>query len=117
MNISAVEFAVGTAAVWRITHLLNAEDGPWDVLVRLRRLAGNSAIGKMLDCFYCTSVWVALPITIALSHTWAERALVWPALSGAAILLERAVARQQQTAAWTVWPEGANQQMEKGEME
>mgnify|MGYP006951278468 CR=1 FL=1 len=31
---------LGILGVWRITHLLNAEDGPGNIFVRLRRLAG-----------------------------------------------------------------------------
>jgi hypothetical protein len=92
-NISIVELAIGALAVWRITHLFHAEDGPWDLLAHLRRLAGNGAWAKMLDCFYCLSVWIALPFAAALGHNWANRALLWPALSGAAILLQRATTR------------------------
>ena len=33
--------ALGILAVWRVTHLLHAEDGPWDVLYRLRRRLGD----------------------------------------------------------------------------
>jgi hypothetical protein len=75
--------------VWRITHLLHAEDGPWDLLVRLRRFAGTGVAGKMMDCFYCLSLWVALPIALMVPETRLERLLWWPALSAGAILLER----------------------------
>lgn len=33
---------IGSVAVWRITYLLQAEDGPWDVVVRLRRSLGSN---------------------------------------------------------------------------
>ena len=52
---------VGMLAVWRVTHLLQAEDGPWDVVVRLRQAVGNGFWGKLLDCFHCLSVWIAAP--------------------------------------------------------
>lgn len=83
-------FVLGALAVWRITHLLNDEDGPWDALVRLRRLAGSGMAGRLLDCFYCLSVWVAAAFAWALAEDWKRGLLLWPALSGAAILLERA---------------------------
>ena len=114
MEIGVAELVVGAAAVWRISHLLHAEDGPWDVFTRLRKLAGNSAVGRMLDCFYCVSVWVALPVVLAMSATWKERILLWPALSGAAILLERATTRPQQNAAWTVWREESEERALRG---
>jgi len=44
----------------------HAEDGPGDLLARLRGLAGESLWGKMLDCFYCLSLWVALPFAAAM---------------------------------------------------
>jgi hypothetical protein len=85
-------FILGVLGVWRITHLLAAEDGPGQMLVRFRRLAGSGFWGELLDCFYCLSLWVAVPFAWLLGSSWNERLLLWPALSGAAILLERLTA-------------------------
>lgn len=82
-------FLLGTLAVWRITHLLNAEDGPGDLVVHLRRFAGGGFWGQALDCFYCLSLWAAAPFAIFLSKKPVERILLWPALSAGAILIER----------------------------
>ena len=79
---------VGILTVWRITHLLNAEDGLCDVMVRLRRLAGDGFWGPVLDCFHCLSVWIAAPFAFLLGKNWGERLLMWPALSAGAILLQ-----------------------------
>jgi hypothetical protein len=86
--------ALGILAVWRLTHLLQAEDGPWDLLVRLRRKAGEGFWGSLLDCFYCLSVWVAAPFAYLLGENLREQLLLWPALSAGAILLERATERR-----------------------
>ncbi|MFN8490976.1 MAG: DUF1360 domain-containing protein [Caldilineaceae bacterium] len=88
------EFLLGVLAVWRITHLLQAEDGPWDVVVLLRRSAGTGFWGQLLDCFYCLSVWIAAPFAIYLGGTLGQRILLWFALSAGAILLERATDRR-----------------------
>ena len=80
---------LGTLTVWRITHFLQAEDGPWDVVIRMRQLVGEGFWGRLLDCFYCLSVWIAAPIAYLVGQSWPERALLWPSLSAAAILLER----------------------------
>ena len=80
---------LGILAVWRIAHLLNAEDGPADAFVRLRRFAGSGFWGELLDCFYCLTAWLAVPFALLLGDDWTERLLLWPALSGGAILLER----------------------------
>jgi hypothetical protein len=75
-----------------MTHLLHAEDGPWDAIVRVRRGVGNGFWGGLLDCFYCLSLWIAVPVALLVGQGWQERLLLWPALSGAAILLERGTA-------------------------
>lgn len=82
---------IGVLSVWRVTHLLNAEDGPWELVVRLRRLAGSGFWAGVLDCFYCLSLWIAAPLAYLLGGSVKERALLWLALSAGAILLERLV--------------------------
>ena len=84
---------IGVLVVWRITHLLAAEDGPWDIVILLRRQAGAGFWGKLLDCFNCLSLWVAAPLALLLGGGWAGRLLLWLALSGGAILLERLTSR------------------------
>jgi len=85
-------FALGSLATWRVAHLLAEEDGPFDAVVRLRLRAGNGALGELMDCFYCLSVWVAAPAALAVARSRREAPLTWLALSGAACLLERATA-------------------------
>ncbi len=79
--------------VWRVTHLLHAEAGPFDLAAKLRARAGAGFWGQALACFYCCSLWVAIPVTLILSglHLFL---LIWPALSGAACLLEQATTRE-----------------------
>lgn len=84
---------IGTLTVWRLSHLLNAEDGPWDLLHKLRAATGTGLWGRLLDCFYCLSLWIALPVAWLLGTGLEQRLFLWPALSGGAILLERASRR------------------------
>ena len=91
---------LGVLAVWRITHFFNDEDGPLNVVVRLRRLAGSSVLGDILDCFYCLSVWVAIPFAFWIGSGLKEIALLWLALSGGAILLERLTVRTEPDLVW-----------------
>lgn len=81
-------------AVWRITHLLVAEDGPGDIVFRLRKKLGNSGMGRAMDCFYCTSVWISVPFSFLVSPDWTTRALCWISISGAACLLEQLTGNQ-----------------------
>jgi hypothetical protein len=76
-------------ATWRITHLLASEDGPADLVVRFRARLGSGLAGKLMDCFQCLSLWVALPLAFFVSRRPLDLLLTWLALSGAACLLER----------------------------
>jgi hypothetical protein len=82
-------FLLAVLATWRVTHLLGSEDGPGDILVRLRVRLGHSFAGKLMDCFNCLSVWVAAPAALFVSLKPVDWFLSWLALSGGACLLER----------------------------
>lgn len=91
-DVSATRFALAAVATWRVTHLLAEEDGPGDVVVRARARLGDGPVGSLMDCFACMSVWVAAPLARTVAPRGADTTLAWLALSGAACLLERAVA-------------------------
>jgi hypothetical protein len=80
---------LGALAVWRTTHLLNAEDGPGDLFVYVQRIAGSGFWGNLLDCFYCLSLWIAAPFAWWIGTSWMHKLLLWLALSATAILIER----------------------------
>jgi Protein of unknown function (DUF1360) len=82
-------YIISTMAVWRVTHLIQAEDGPFDLIFKLRKLAGSTMIGSLMDCFYCLSIWVALLPAIYFGTTVAEKILLVPAFSAGAIFLNR----------------------------
>ena len=87
------EFILAILAVWRITHLIAAEDGPFKLIARVRQKAGHGFWGSLLDCFYCASVWVAIPFALVIGVSSWQKFLLWPSLSGAAILLNRLAER------------------------
>jgi hypothetical protein len=96
--------ALGILGVWRVTHLLEAEDGPWEAVARMRRRLGRSILGDVFGCFYCLSLWVAVPFAWWLGESIAERVLLWLALSGGAIIIER-VTDEASDAAPPYWKE------------
>ncbi|HEY6253110.1 MAG TPA: DUF1360 domain-containing protein [Candidatus Angelobacter sp.] len=87
------EFILGALAVWRITHLLAAEDGPFNLIAGIRHQAGSGFWGTLLDCFYCLSIWIAVPFALLLARPWKQRLLLWLALSAAAIVVNRVLDR------------------------
>jgi hypothetical protein len=84
-----IGFILAVLATWRLTHLLASEDGPADLIVRFRALLGQSLAGKLMDCFYCLSLWIAAPAALFVSRRPLEWLFCWLALSGGACLLER----------------------------
>ena len=88
-RLSITGLLVVLLAIWRITHLLWGEDGPADVFLSLRKLAGESFMGRLLDCFYCLSLWIAALAALFVSRRPLEWLFCWLALSGGACLLER----------------------------
>ncbi len=78
-------------ATWRISHLLVAEDGPGEVIVRARAAVDGTPLAGLMDCFGCTSLWVgpAAAVVALRGRTPAvETLLVGAGLSGAAYLVE-----------------------------
>lgn len=83
------ELTIAILATWRISHLVAREDGPWDVVLRVRGRAGTSMIGRLMDCPYCLSLWVAVPMAFIVGSGWVQRGVLWLAISGGSSLLER----------------------------
>lgn len=84
------QLVLAVLATWRLTHLLVREDGPFDVVARARAALGDGLLGRMADCFNCTSLWVAIPFSLWMSTQPIEALVLWLAVSGAACLCERA---------------------------
>ena len=81
-------FAIAALGTWRLTHLLTLEDGPFDLVARLRGALGRA--GRVLDCFYCCSIWIAAPLALFVTTRPLTWLCVWPALSGVACIVHRA---------------------------
>jgi hypothetical protein len=80
-------FVLAALAAWRLSHLLALEDGPFDLVVRLRMRLGEA--GRALDCIHCVSLWVAAPLALFVDPTLQDWWCIWLALSGAAGLLHQ----------------------------
>lgn len=83
-------FLIAVLATWRVSHLLAREDGPAGLVLRLRHALGDGALGAVLDCFKCLSLWIAAPFACFVTLEPLPLVVTWLALSGAASLLEAA---------------------------
>jgi len=98
-----LDFLILTLTVYRLTLLLVEEDGPLNLLSRLRVWAGvkvdgygeryaDSTLGSLLICRWCCSLWLAAGV-FGLFYFWPPAVLLYTpfALSGAVILLSEVV--------------------------
>ena len=89
-----LQFVVAVLGTWRAAHLVAREDGPFDVIVSLRRRAGDSTLGHLMDCPHCVGLWIAMPFAWWLASTPAGWMAVWLGISGGASLAQRLVERE-----------------------
>jgi len=87
------DIVIGALCVWRLTHLLYAEEGPFHAFASLRRRAGDGFWGQAMACFYCLSLWIAMPVALLIDFRFPRVLVIWLTLSGAACLLEQATTR------------------------
>lgn len=80
--MSLLNLLILSLATWRLAYLLAKEDGPQQLIARLR------ARFYLPDCLYCLSVWCA-PVVYALLVTPAAPLAYLLAASGGACLLHR----------------------------
>jgi hypothetical protein len=88
----AGSLVVGALATWRVSRLIVHEDGPANLVVRVRRAVDATPLAGVMDCFACTSVWVGWGVAAALFGgrlPVRDVAVAGLALSGAAVLAER----------------------------
>lgn len=82
-------FVIASLAVWRITHLISKEDGPFNVIFKIRKQIGQGFLGHLLDCFYCLSIWIAIPFGIWVGENTIEKIICCIAVSGTACIIEK----------------------------
>jgi len=80
--------------VWRLTHLISKEDGPFDLIINLRKLLGSSFWGKLMDCFYCLSMWIGLVAAWYSGEDLKEIILLCFYYSGISILIEKITSKK-----------------------
>jgi len=87
-------FLLAALATWRVTHLITREDGPAQMIYRMRRWMGAGFWGQLMDCFLCFSLVVAAAMAFFVASRPVAWVVSWLAISGGACLLERWSARE-----------------------
>lgn len=91
----ALLFVVLALAVWRVARIIVAEDGPFDVLARLRERTGinqqRTWIARGLMCVACISFWLGLIVSVVVFGLSFESIAYGLALSAVSVILLRRV--------------------------
>jgi hypothetical protein len=80
-------------AVWRVTHMLQNEDGPDAIFARLQAWAARQPekIGSFPQgflCFNCLSVWISFLPALALQNSLHEFFIYLFAISAGAMIID-----------------------------
>jgi len=93
-------------ATWRLTSLLIREEGPFELFVMIRKALGilhddskapigypNTFAGKLFECSWCLSVWIAGGLTLAYIFlpSLAMYFVFWLSLSTLTILIDEVI--------------------------
>lgn len=105
MNIDRLRLVVVALAVYRVSHMIVMESGPFKVFGRWRKwliawdAAGNPDglpekshwLVEGIMCVFCVSFWLALPAAVAVLWPRKSTDLValWLALSAATLILRK----------------------------
>lgn len=87
-------FLLALLGIYRLSHMIAMEDGPFDVFAGLRDRAGQRDwVGRGLHCPLCISFWLALSMSgwLALADLmlWQLFWLVWLGIAGGCLVLHR----------------------------
>ncbi len=100
-----LNFIISALATWRLSSLLVREDGPGDILAKLRSISGvrfdemsrpygTNIVSSALLCVWCVSIWVGAFIAIlnkpVYIRTYLQNLL---SLSASAVIIDEIVER------------------------
>lgn len=96
IDFLALVLIVGLAT-YRISRMIVAEDGPFDVLAKARHAltqrVGDTWITRGFGCVPCVSFWVSLALSVVLTGAGAGMWFTgWLAAACVAVILARRVA-------------------------
>lgn len=91
----ALAFVILSLAVWRIARMATTEDGPFDVLAKVRERMGvhrqETWVQRGLACVACVSFWIGLFAGVAWRGVNVEGVVCGLAISAVSVVLMRRV--------------------------
>ena len=103
-TFSLIDLLILGLATWRLSSLLVNEDGPWEILARMRVAVGirydqqsqpyaTTVLSELISCVFCVSIWMGLLLSAGYWLNARLTILVMSpfALSAMAVIIERVV--------------------------
>jgi hypothetical protein len=91
----ALAFVILSLAVWRVSRMLTMEDGPADVLQRIRTALGvhkqETWVHRGLACVACVSFWIGLFAGVTWRGVNIEGVMSGLAISAVSVVLMKRV--------------------------
>jgi len=87
------DFVLLALAAWRLAYLLAKEDAPFKLMARIRQ---RTALGGLLTCIYCASVWTALLVFVLWQFEALRVIVTVAAISGLALMAGNYTGSSQQ---------------------
>lgn len=80
---------ISILATWRLTCLICFDSGPFDLMSRIRLALYRVRLGKLVECFHCTALWISSTLTILIYKLSIASLFLIIAIAGGATLIER----------------------------
>ncbi len=82
---------ISILAVWRITSFICFDAGPFDAMTKIRLILYKLKLGKLIDCFHCSAVWVSIILSLAIYRVNLSTIFLTLAIAGGASVIEKII--------------------------
>ena len=89
VSASPFWFVVAILAAWRVTRLIAREDGPWRLMVAVRRTCYRLRLAGLIECVHCLGMWTSVAITSLMFPLRWSSVWMWLGIAGGVSLLLR----------------------------
>lgn len=85
---------ISILAVWRLTSLICFDSGPFDLMSMVRRVLYRFSLGRLIECFHCTALWISVFVTAAVYELNIATLFLAIASAGGASIIEKSLSHE-----------------------
>lgn len=80
---------VSVLVTWRLSCLVCYDEGPFQVMVRVRAFFYSLGWNSLIECFHCVALWISLLVGLLVMDPCVEVFFVVLAIAGGSSMVER----------------------------